>query len=245
MARLRNVGGAPGLPKGVWGGPRGRVPHAVLMLIHGGSWTGISPASFNATLGTAAVLQTLGYETFTVDYRRGAQGVTDLDNLYVAARQQVGPSVPICAIGVSAGGHLALVLAEHHPDLACVIDFAGPTDLPALRTEPHGQLSAYTIALTAFGAAPLAELSPALHPGTIKAKLMLLYAQTDPLVPVEQGRIMARAYPSAQLIVLPPGSAPFVHTGVGAPAQTTGVDPTARLRADQQEQAFLRAATGS
>jgi acetyl esterase/lipase len=227
--------------RAVWGRPpNDQPPKAVVMLIHGGSWKGIDPAAFKATLAIATIFQNLGFETVTVEYRRGAQGISDVQRLYRHVRQRVGTHSAICAVGTSAGGHIALMLAVRNPDLACVIDLAGPTNLPALRTDPGGS-TAYHIALNAFGNGPLTELSPALHTSSIKAKLMLIYAANDPLVPVAQGREMARADPGAKLIVLPPGTAPFVHTGVGAPVQRTGVDAGANARAQADEVRFLNA----
>ncbi|MFL5829855.1 MAG: alpha/beta hydrolase family protein [Solirubrobacteraceae bacterium] len=227
--------------KVVWGRPgNDQSPKAVVMLIHGGSWKGIDPAAFKSTLAIATIFQNLGFETATVEYRRGAQGINDVQRLYRQVRHRVGAHTPICAVGTSAGGHIALMLAVRNPDLACVIDLAGPTNLPALRTDPGGT-TGYQIALSAFGNGALTELSPALHAGSIRAKLMLIYAANDPLVPVAQGREMARADPRAKLIVLPPGTAPFVHTGVGAPVQRTGVDVGANMRAQADEVRFLNA----
>jgi acetyl esterase/lipase len=224
-----------------WGRPaNGQSAKAVLMLIHGGSWKGLDPAAFKATLAIATIFQNLGFETATVEYRQGAQGIRDVQRLYERVRQRVGAHTPVCAVGTSAGGHIALMLAVRNRDLACVIDLAGPTDLPALRTDPGGT-TAYQIALSAFGNGPLTKLSPALHARSIKAKLMLIYAANDPLVPVAQGREMARADPNAKLVVLPPGNAPFVHTGVGAPVQKTGVDAGANTRVQTDEVTFLNA----
>jgi dienelactone hydrolase len=232
------VGGA----KAVWGNQIGSSsPKALLILIHGGSWKGIDPAAFESMLATAPVYRQLGYETLTVDYRHGAQGISDLNKIYHLARKRVGSHFPICAVGVSAGGHIALMLAVRNPDLACVVDLAGPTNLPALRSEPHGTISPYQIAVNAFGTDQLTALSPALHANSIRARLLLLYAQNDPLVPVGQGYAMARADTQAKLIVLPPGAAPFVHTGVGAPATKSGVDANANAEAQKTEISFLHA----
>lgn len=211
------------------------------MLIHGGSWSGLNRAAYQSMLAIAPIFRSFGFETLTVDYRQGAQGVRDVEALYRDARRQVGQSIPICAVGVSAGGHLALMLAVRFPDLACAISFAGPTDLPAFRTEPGGG-PGYRIVVGAFGTGALTRLSPALHAGSIRAKLLLVYAQNDPLVPVAQGYAMAHADPSAKLIVLPPGSAPFVHTGVGAPVQSSGVSASAYSKAQSAEVAFLEQA---
>jgi dienelactone hydrolase len=237
---LKLAGGA----KAVWGSPLGnQSAKGLLILIHGGSWKGIDPVAFRDMLGTAPVYRQLGFETLTVDYRAGAAGLTDLSHIYHVARQRVGAHFPICAVGVSAGGHLALMLAVRNPDLTCVISLAGPTNLPAFRTEPNGA-SGYQIATGAFGSSVLAQLSPALHARAIKAKLLLIYARTDRLVPVQQGEDMAQADPRAKLIVLPGGSAPFVHTGINGPVQATGVDPGANANAQQAQVTFLNSIAG-
>ena len=192
-------------------------------------------------LGTAPVFQAVGFETLTVDYRRGEQGIEDVQGMYRTARRLVGPRLAICALGVSAGGHIALMLAVREPDLACVIDLAGPTDLAAFRTDPRGAVG-YQIVTRAFGKHTLGGLSPALRAGAIRARLLLVYALDDPLVPVAQGEEMARADPHARLILLPPGNAPFVHTGVGAPVSVSGVNASANTAAQQAEVDFLSAA---
>jgi pimeloyl-ACP methyl ester carboxylesterase len=228
-----------GSSRAVWGAPlSGQSPRALIMLIHGGGWSGINPFAFKQTVRESVIFRALGFETLTVDYRAGALGVKDVDRFYRQARQRVGGKLPICAFGTSAGGHIALMLAVRHPDLACVIDQAGPTDLPSLGTDPGGA-AAYKIATKRFGNSDLAKLSPALHAASIKAKLLLVYAQNDPLVPVAQGYDMARADPRARLVVLPPGSAPFVHTGVNGPVQSTGVSQTAKTSAQQAEAQLL------
>jgi acetyl esterase/lipase len=232
------------LPSAVWGEPlNGQPARAVVMLIHGGGWSGLSPAGLRLEVGISPIFRKLGYATFSVDYRRGAQGLADLESFYEQARRRVGPRVPICAYGVSAGGHLALMLAVNHPDLACVIDLAGPTDLAALRTERGGG-RAYQIARAVFGPKLLNAMSPALHASSIRSKLLLVYADNDPLVPAAQGLQMARAAPASRLILLPPGTASFVHTGVYAPVATTGVSVRAKAAAAETEVQFLAGATG-
>lgn len=208
------------------------------MLIHGGGWKGVDPLAFRDTLAVATLIQRLGYETLTVEYRQGVQGLSDVEAAYRQARRRVGPRLPICVYGTSAGGHLGLMLAVRHRDLACVIDLAGPSDLPALK---HTSSAAYKLATDAFGTGSLAQFSPALHAGSIKAQLLLVFAKDDPLVPVAQGYAMARADPKARLIVLPPGKAAFIHTGVGAPVSASGVDFAASQRAQQAEIAFIAA----
>ncbi len=70
---------------------------------------------------------------------------------------------------------------------------------------------------------------------------MLVYAESDPLVPAAQGEEMARALPSAKLMVLPPGPAGFVH-GSG---DHHGVSVASYWKANAAEVAFLADATRS
>jgi acetyl esterase/lipase len=211
----------------------------LLILIHGGGWKGLNRKALEATVATAVIFRSLGIETMTVDYRRGAQGVADVERFYQDARKRFGPNLPVCALGASAGGHIALMLAIRFPTLACAIDMAGPTDLATLGSQ--GSPIGYQIAKQAFGVSAFIRFSPALHDGTIKAKVMLVYADNDPLVPVAQGEEMARADPRAELIKLPPGRATFVHTGVGAPIARSGVSATAKRQAQLAEVRFLLA----
>lgn len=215
QASLANPPSLPGLPS-VWGRPAGGGrPRALLLMIHGGGWKGLDTASFQSQVVIAEAYQRLGYETLTFNYRGGAQSVEDAERFYRLARQTVGPKLPICALGPSAGGHIALMLALKNPDLACVIDFAGPTDLVSLASQPGGKV-AYQLAVNAFGTSHLAAYSPALHAGSIKARVMLVFAQNDPIVPLGQGTEMKRALPGSQLIVLPAGTVGFVHSAVAA-----------------------------
>lgn len=206
----------------LWGMPSTGRPRALLLLIHGGSWTGQNPQQLSNEVANGRTLQRLGYETLAFDYRRGAQGIQDADAFYQLARKRVGPNLPICALGWSAGGQIALMLAVKNPDLACVIDFAGPTNLVALSHEPGG-MPGYQLAVHAFGARQLATYSPALHAGSIRAKVLLILARNDPILPVPQGQDMTRALSGARLILLPPGPVPFVHSGVGESAYNTAL----------------------
>jgi acetyl esterase/lipase len=227
-----------GKPRESYGKPaNGAPPRALVMLIHGGGWVGLNPAAYKQELDLAPQFEGLGYETLTVDYRKGLQGIKDVYRFYEQARKKVGPDVPICAIGPSAGGHISLMLAVRFDDLACAISLDGPTDLPALAHEDGGE-EAYKLATDAFGSdtSTLSKLSPALHASAIKAKVMLVYAQNDPVVPVAQAHEMADALPGSQLIVLPPGSNPFVHSIGGG---TSGVDPDANAQAQQEQLQFL------
>jgi acetyl esterase/lipase len=200
----------------VWGMPTNGRPRAVVLLIHGGGWAGQNATYLADAANDGRNLQRLGYETLAFDYRAGALGIEDAQAFYREARERVGPHLPICALGWSAGAHIALMLAVMDPGLACVVDLAGPTDLTVLAVERGGAYGS-GIAARVFGTRRLAAYSPALRAHSIRAKALLMYARDDPVVPVAQGEIMARALPGSRLIVLPPGPEPFVHSGV-APA---------------------------
>jgi pimeloyl-ACP methyl ester carboxylesterase len=209
----------------------GRAPRGLIMVIHGGGWRGLSPALTADVVPAARSYNRLGYATVVPDYRAGAAGVADIDRFYRRARRAMGPKVPICAVGGSAGGHLALVLAARHPDLRCVIAQAAPTDLVALNQSSR---LGHTLPALQFGSGRLDALSPARHARRMKARLLLVYAANDPYVPLDQGREMARARPGARLIVLGPGRAQFVHSKV---------DAAAKARLERTELRFLTRAT--
>jgi pimeloyl-ACP methyl ester carboxylesterase len=132
---------------------------------------------------------------------------------------------------------VALMLAVRNPDLRCVLAVAGPTDLPALQS--NRDETAYRLAVEAFGSSRLAALSPVRYASAIKAKLMLVYARNDPIVPVAQGVDLHRAVRGSTLIVLAPGPAPYVHTGVRVAASRSGVSEADKQAAGRAEVQFL------
>ena len=228
-------------PTYIWGDPAGffdgQPPRAAVMLIHGGAWSGTDRTQLARAAQLGKRLQSLGYATIAVDYGAGAQGLTDVERFYAEARRRVGPDTPLCAFGESAGGNLALLLAEREPSLDCVIAHVAPTDLPALVRDSAS--STGRLATAAFGRDGLARFSPALHPGSTDAEVFLLYSQNDPLVPPEQGELMERALARSTLEVLRSGDAPFGHILVPQAEQGRGVDYGQLQQALQQEIGFL------
>lgn len=220
-----------GLPTGQFAS---RPPRGAVLLIAGGGWIGVTPAAFRREVATALIFRRLGYLTVTVDYRAGKAGLTDTERAYDMVRGRYG-TLPICAVGTSAGGTLALLLAAHRPRLSCVISLAGPTDLRRLREDPHSHI-AYELAVRAFGRQNLNRYSPIHYTTSIHARLLLLYASNDPLVSTSQGTEMHKADPRARLIILPPGHTPFVHSRVST---------AAAQRAEAVEVAFLASAMAS
>ena len=84
------------------------------------------------------------------------------------------------------------MLAVRRP-LACVIDAAGPVDLPRLGGTPQADW-VRAKALAAFG--DLRDASPTHHAAAIRAPVLAGYAAADRIVPASQGRYLAaRAAP--------------------------------------------------
>lgn len=227
----------------VWGMPPDRKPRGLVLLIHGGGWKGNDTSQFRRILRTAPNYQRLGYETLAFNYRGGAQSFQDAQMFYRLARKRVGPNFPICAVGESAGANIALELAVKNPSLACVLDLAGPTDLTSLAKQPRG-LTAYQAAVGAFGKAKLSAYSPALHAHSIRARVLLVYAQDDPIVPAAQGTEMASVLPGARLIMLAPGPVPFEHSPGGG-GTNVGVSAAAFQKGLVTVESFLAEATSS
>jgi dipeptidyl aminopeptidase/acylaminoacyl peptidase len=227
--------GSAGPADVTWGEPggdfKGDEPKGVLLVLHGGGWKR-DPAAYREYVQIATLYQQLGYATATIGYSDGAQGLEDIEGVYDRAHDRY-PGTPVCAIGASAGGNLALMLATREPGLACALDLAGPTDLTTL-SEQGGEV-AERLAVDAFCEDGLKQFSPVDHAGAIKAEVMMVFAVADPVVPEQQGEEMKQALPEAKLIILPPGDASFIHG--------PGVDPKAKLRADAAEAAFLERAT--
>jgi acetyl esterase/lipase len=218
-----------------WGEPEGGHPTAVVMLIHGGGWHR-SNSGYEEQKANAQVLLARGYATVAIGYDTGVRGFRQVIDVYDAARERY-PGLPICATGISAGANLALMLATREPDLDCVVAVSAPTDLTTIaQQDPQGH-EAYEAAVETLGTDQLTKFSPVRDVDRIRAKVLLIAAQTDPIVPSEQGRELARALPGAQLLLLPPGPvrAEWAHFG--------GVQPDSQGIALAREFAFLREAT--
>jgi acetyl esterase/lipase len=226
-----NLGGA----RVSWGQPASGHPSAVVLLIHGGGWRP-SDSGYEEQKANAEILQDRGYATAAIGYDEGTRGFRQIVGVYKAARARY-PGLPVCASGISAGGNLALMLATSEPDLQCVIAVSSPTDLTTLaRQDPQGD-EAYGLAVAAFGKDQLARFSPVRYTGRIRAKVLLIAADTDPIVPAAQSRELGKALPGAQLLDFPPGPdrVEWAHYG--------GVQPTASNIALEREFEFLKAAT--
>jgi acetyl esterase/lipase len=205
-----------------------------VLAIHGGGWRGGSKRDYGPR---AAALVNHGYVVVAVDYALSAPGApswpANLEDLRAAVRwlrrnaavYHVDPN-RIAAMGASAGGHLAALLATlpDGPDGAshsepsasasarvqAVIDFYGPSDLAALaEANPR---AGHSLALF-LGGSPralrdrYAAASPVRRVTRNTPPMLLIHGDGDLLVPLDQSRRLAAALDAAsvphQLIIVP------------------------------------------
>lgn len=179
-----------------WRGPRpGR---ALAVLLHGGYYRSRWPAALMVPL--AADLAARGWRTANLEYRRPdrhgwAATVDDVrDGVLLAARR--APGVPVVVIGHSAGGQLALQVAEAVADDVpgmLAVSLAGVVDLVAAHDRFLGE-GAVGLALGG-GPADLPEryaaASPLAYPRR-RARWLLVQGADDSLDLVEMNRRLAR-----------------------------------------------------
>jgi pimeloyl-ACP methyl ester carboxylesterase len=187
-----------------WGKPSDGKPQGVVILLHGG---GFQPNRFayEAEMPLAAAIQDRGFATVVIGYDAGETGYEEIEGIYEKARKRY-KGLPVCVHGISAGGTLGLILAANEPDLSCMVGLVTPTDLTTLQQQGADQV--YDLAVAAFGEDELAKWSPVRYADQIKAKVLLIPAQTDPVVPIAQAREFVRARPATELSVIPPGPTP-------------------------------------
>jgi acetyl esterase/lipase len=190
----------------------GRPAVGAVILIHGGGWKDTGPALLPPMTPIAQHFNMLGWDTFNTDYRPEAKSLPDVIRVYDYVRSQVGPRKPICALGSSAGGNLALLLAIARPKLACVMSYAGPTDLTVLNNAKAGDVFQLVHKLSNAVRGDLAAWSPLKQASKIRAKALLAYATNDPLVPLSQATELAARLRGSVLSVLQPGSRIFIHS---------------------------------
>jgi acetyl esterase/lipase len=212
------VRAAAKLPAGILGRPTGNAspdrPRAVVLIMHGGGWAASTKETLRVgNLGTDGY-RADGFATYAVPMAAGRGALDSAKLAYRRMRDRFGSKVPICALGVSSGGHVALMLAADR-NIACVIANAAPTDLPSWTGESPGQ-AGYTEGFFGRGAS-LRRWSPTSRASRIKARVLLQYASNDTDVPADQGRRFLKAHPRrTSLVVLDPGTEAFAHSNVDA-----------------------------
>jgi acetyl esterase/lipase len=203
--------------------PAGR-PKGVMLIFSGGGWLASPPEEVAQTRHYAARYTALGWLTIDVGYRPGGeQGFTDVTRAYDKAKRD-HPGLPICAVGESSGGHLALMLAIARP-LTCVEPVDAPTDL--VRGLPR---NLEATAKAVFGKS-VANWSPALRAHEIHGRVLIVHAVGDRIVPMAQARELRRRLGRGSMVLFPAGSLPFIHA--------TTIDRTAYRAYLKLERAWL------
>ena len=178
------------------GAAAGQPPKGLMILIHGGSWIYVGPHDSSLERTDADRWRARGWETLNITYGGCARSIPDVLAFHDLARALVGPTLPICAEGRSAGAQLAVLMAELRPDVSCVIGMGTPADFATLRGESasqpqkHGAQALAGMVDVAFAGDPAAD--PATHP-SIRGRLLLATGEADWLVPQAQATDLAAA----------------------------------------------------
>jgi acetyl esterase/lipase len=197
-----------GLPTGTYAG---HAPRGIMLVIHGGSWAATSIGGVETMRADAERWRARGWETVNLTYRACGQSAADALWFYDKTRAWFGADAKVCALGASAGGHLALVIGAQRPGLYCAVSQAGPTDLRTIHSEgaydaatgQHtptvGGRSIHNFAAAAFGEENLASYSPAAHTSpTLKStRVLQAFSADDALVPYQQTADLADAMHAA------------------------------------------------
>lgn len=177
-----------------------------LILIHGGGWTNGSRHSLGSYIDSFKN-RIPGYAIFNLDYRlikgstvfsaQESDIKTAIDFIATHSdKYEIDPG-KLVLLGVSAGGHLALLQAYKNPSpkIAAVIDFFGPTDLTAMYNKPWNPLiphlletliggSSQSNAVSYSNASPVSFISAATPP------TLIFHGKQDYIVNISQSRIL-------------------------------------------------------
>jgi len=194
-------------------------PHAALVFIHGGGWSGGRKEDFR---GLAAKAAAQGYVSVTIDYRlapkyRFPAAVEDCKcavrwlrakaDVLGVDRRRIG------AVGGSAGGHLVMMLgamndhdglegtggwSDQSSRVQAVVSYVGPTDLMA----EYPDVSKSIVARFIGGSRDkmpdaYRRASPITYVDKSDPPMLLFQGTSDPLVPYEQAFRMATALSQA------------------------------------------------
>lgn len=208
-----------------------RSPAGVVITLHKGSWAATGRAAAESEHQDVAAWLRRRWLVVNSSYRPGVRGLADVRATYARVSKAVGRRAPICLVGASAGGNLALIAATRIQTLSCVVAEAVPTDLvniaSQLAYDPASETGASTTGPTyvhdsaeqALGAENLRAFSPLLQAERTRARVLLAVAERDPLIPVEQETdYCARLARCEGALQLEAGTLQFVHAGVSRAA---------------------------
>lgn len=165
--------------------PPGEVPRPAVVFIHGGGW---GEGSCDWYRGWVKELARRGYPAFTINYTLGAPDapVSDMPLKDIAAaldwvrRRRGVRRRAIFLVGESAGGHLALMTALTHGEVAGAVAVSPISDAAALWDEkPYVQNLAYSREESA-------RLSPMAHVHGNAPPVCVIHGCRDAVVPIQQ-----------------------------------------------------------
>jgi acetyl esterase/lipase len=227
-------------------------PAPLVILLHGGSWSGGSPASLHDEM---TALARRGYTAAAVEYRltQAPRNVFPSAAADVrcalrtlrrdAARYHIAPE-RVAVLGYSAGGHLASLLGTgsdlreldvgdcdaggESVRVQAVVSYAGPQDLRVNGPYTREQAEIVTNFLGVFPGDDPARArlaSPIAHVSTGDPPFLLVHGTNDGLVPVEHARRMADAL---RRVGSPASVIELPRIGHGFVGFVTGAEPTVR-----------------
>jgi len=194
-----------------------------VVLIHGGGWSSGSKAEFTAYIDSFQ-RRMPGYAVFNINYR-----LYNGENVFPAQENDVKKALSfisekageyhinknkIVLLGVSAGGHLALLQAYKYKDpaIAAVIDFFGPADLMSMYQKPWHPYVTFALQMVT-GTSPAANAalykasSPVNFITTEAAPTLIFHGGQDQVVNISQSRELKNKLDQAgvknELVVYP------------------------------------------
>ena len=209
----------------------------IVLSMHGGGWIGDRDPSLIRRKMRPFVRPALSadWAVVHVPYPTGAaNALAEIHRTYSKIRNRHGNSLPVCLLGNSAGGHLALTYAgitAKRGDLPapdCVIASSPPTNILAFRRQVALKTAARRHNLERFleigfqNADQMFRLSPVRFVSAFESKTLLFTVKGDPVVSPAQGLSFSarleRKRPNLfnRDVLLRGGGLRFVHRGVSA-----------------------------
>jgi acetyl esterase/lipase len=194
-----------------------------VILIHGGGWNSGSKKDF-ATYIDSFKKRMPDYAIFNINYR-----LVNGNNLFPTQEQDVKTAVDfivknskdyhinkskLVLLGVSAGGHLALLQAYKYanPKIAAIIDFFGPTDLVTMFQKPWHPYVPFVLQMIT-GTTPskspaiYQQSSPITYVSSHSAPTLILHGGSDNIVNVSQSKSLKNKLDKAgvknELVIYP------------------------------------------
>jgi pimeloyl-ACP methyl ester carboxylesterase len=185
--------------------PEGPPKRAMIVTIHGGGWKGdLGPAADQVMATFIDDLQSWGYRVYNLGHRPGRQSLADTIATVDRLRRRY-PRRPLCVLGGSSGGHLALMAAIERPDdVDCVVDIGAPIDFIRREDRPGWQ-GIRDRAAEVFGVRNLREVSPIFRARRIRAAVLVVAPECDYYTsPARQAELVGKLR-RARLLVLDAG----------------------------------------